>query len=180
MSGAESGSDAISLLKSDHETVKRLFERFEKADSPSAMQKAIDDAIHALKIHATIEEEIFYPAIREDVGEELVDQAREEHHIARVLIAELDALTDDKNLRNAKFKVLVKGIKQHIKEEEGEIFPDAARIDLDFNELAGRIMQRKDELIRDGVPIDAEHHMVSGTHVSGGASSAAKQDRSGI
>jgi hypothetical protein len=99
MSGAKSGSDAISLLKNDHEMVKRLFERFEGADSPPAMQKAIDDAIHALKIHATIEEEIFYPAIREDVGEELMDEAREERHIARVLIAELDALPSSSMLK---------------------------------------------------------------------------------
>ena len=81
---------AIAILKKDHDTVKDLFDKFEKAESSDEKTGLITRALDELKIHAVIEEEIFYPAVRTHVGSDLMNEADEEHHVARVLIAELD------------------------------------------------------------------------------------------
>jgi hypothetical protein len=81
---------AISVLIKDHDTVKELFDRLEESKSAAEREKIITDALTELKIHAVIEEEIFYPAVRKQVGKDLMNEADEEHHVARVLIAELD------------------------------------------------------------------------------------------
>ncbi len=81
---------AISILKKDHDTVKDLFEKFEKAESSTEKERIITKAVNELKIHAAIEEEIFYPTVRKHVGSDLMNEADEEHHVAKVLIAELD------------------------------------------------------------------------------------------
>src|SRR5436189_5884142 len=87
MAKSKSETNAISLLKEDHEKVKDLFEKFEAADDSSEKQNIIAETIEELKVHATIEEEIFYPAIREEVGDDLMNEAEVEHHVARMLIA---------------------------------------------------------------------------------------------
>src|SRR5690242_19282342 len=97
---------AIAILKKDHEPVKKLFERFEKTENRSEREKIVADALLELKIHAVLEEEIFYPAVRALVGTDLMDEADEEHHVAKVLIAELDAGVGDPGHRTAKFTVL--------------------------------------------------------------------------
>ena len=71
---------AISLLKKDHDTVKELFEKFEKTESRAAKKKIVDQAISELKVHAVIEEELFYPAVRKPVGNDIMNEADEEHH----------------------------------------------------------------------------------------------------
>jgi hypothetical protein len=81
---------AIAILKKDHDAVKALFDEFEKAEPPAAKEKIIDQAVTALKMHAVLEEEIFYPTVRAHVGNKLMNEADEEHHVAKVLIAELD------------------------------------------------------------------------------------------
>src|SRR5205814_9929408 len=81
---------AIAVLMKDHDKVKELFDRFEKTTSSSEKDKIIQEAITELKIHASIEEEIFYPTVRQHVGKELMNEADEEHHVERVLVAELD------------------------------------------------------------------------------------------
>src|SRR5205807_8803909 len=96
---------AIGILKKDHDTVKDLFEDFEKAETPAAKDKIIAQAVTALKIHAVLEEEMFYPTVRAHVGSKVMNEADEEHHVAKVLIAELDRrVTNDH--REAKFLVL--------------------------------------------------------------------------
>ncbi|PWU10947.1 MAG: hemerythrin HHE cation-binding protein, partial [Terriglobia bacterium] len=116
---------AIAILKKDHDTVKELFDEFEKADSSAEKEKIITKAVHELKIHAVIEEEIFYPAVRKHVGSKVMQEADEEHHVARVLIAELDAGGSKNDHRDAKFKVLAESVRHHIKEEENEMLPKA-------------------------------------------------------
>jgi hypothetical protein len=111
-------------------------------------------------MHAVVEEEIFYPAVREHVGAQLMNEADEEHHVARVLIAELD--NDGRNdHRDAKFTVLAESIRHHIKEEEGEMLPKAKELDIDFIALGQQILTRKKEMRQKGIPSDAEHTMVS-------------------
>src|SRR4051812_45554917 len=114
---------AVAMLIKDHDKVKELFDRFEKAKSPAAKEKIIGEALVELKIHAAVEEEIFYPAVRRQLGRDLMNEADEEHHVARVLIAELDRDGRRDDHRDAKFTVLAESVRHHIKEEEGEMLP---------------------------------------------------------
>ena len=152
---------AIAILKKDHDTVKGLFEGFEKAETTAAKGKIIDQALTALKIHALLEEEIFYPAVRAHVGREMMNEADEEHHIAKVLIAELDRSGKKSGHREAKFTVLAESVRHHIKEEENEMLPKAKELDIDFEGLGQRMLDRKKQLLKDGIPSDAEHAMVA-------------------
>src|SRR5689334_289780 len=147
---------AIAILMKDHDKVKDLFDRFEKSESAQEKEKIIAEAVTELKIHAVIEEEIFYPAVRKHVGKDLMNEADEEHHVARVLIAELDEGGGGDH-RNSKFTVLAESVRHHIREEEGEMLPKAKGLDIDFEALGGELLKRKNELKRDGIPPDAEH-----------------------
>jgi hypothetical protein len=151
---------AISIILKDHDIVKDLFDRFEKAETASQRDKIIAAALTELKIHAVIEEEIFYPAIRKHVGKDLMNEADEEHHVARVLIAELDATGRENDHRDAKFKVLAESVRHHIKEEENEVIPKAKDLNIDFEALGQEMLDRKEELKEDGIPPDSEHAMV--------------------
>jgi len=151
---------AIAVLKRDHDEVKELFDRFEKSDSESEKERIIADAVLKLKIHAVVEEEIFYPAVRKHIGRDIMNEADEEHHVAKVLIAELDAGKGGDH-REAKFTVISESVRHHIREEENEMLPKAKEVDLDFEALGDKIVARKAELEADGVPADAEHAMIA-------------------
>src|SRR6476620_11487779 len=85
--------DALSMLKSDHERVQALFEQFEESENESEKSKIVAEALTELKVHATVEERLFYPALRQEIEDEdgIMDEADEEHHVAKILIAELEA-----------------------------------------------------------------------------------------
>jgi Hemerythrin HHE cation binding domain len=161
----------------DHDKVKELFDRFDKARSSTEKEKIITEAVTELKIHAAIEEEIFYPTVRKHVGKDLMNEADEEHHVARVLIAELDRDGRGNDHRDAKFTVLSESVRHHIKEEEGEMLPKAKGLDLDFEALGQLMLERKKSLRRDGIPSDAEHAMVAGAHSKGDSPAAAARRR---
>jgi Hemerythrin HHE cation binding domain len=163
---------AISILIKDHDKVKELFDRFEKSESAGEKEKLIAEAVTELKIHAVIEEEIFYPAVRKQLGRDLMNEADEEHHVARVLIAELDQDGSRNDHREAKFTVLAESVRHHIKEEEGEMLPQAKGLDLDFAALGERMLARKKQLKRDGLPEDAEHAMVAAVRGNGDSPAA--------
>ncbi len=152
---------AIAILMKDHDTVKNIFDQFEHAESAAEKEKLINQALTELKIHAVIEEEIFYPAVRKHVGASIMNEADEEHHVARVLIAELDRDGRGNDHRDAKFTVLAESVRHHIKEEENEMLPQAKGLDMDFEALGQRMLDRKEELKADGIPSDAEHAMVA-------------------
>jgi hemerythrin-like domain-containing protein len=152
---------AIAILLKDHDRVKELFKTFEDATSTAEKDKIIAAAVKELKIHAVIEEEIFYPAVRRHVGKDIMNEADEEHHVARVLIAELDRDGRRDDHRDAKFKVLSESVQHHIKDEEGEVLPKAKELKIDFEALGAQMLARKASLKRDGIPADAEHAMVA-------------------
>ncbi|HEV3200724.1 MAG TPA: hemerythrin domain-containing protein [Bryobacteraceae bacterium] len=152
---------AIAILKKDHDTVKELFDEFESVETPGAREKIITQAITELKIHAVIEEEIFYPAVRAHIGGKVMNEADEEHHVARVLIAELDQDRADHGHHEAKFTVLAESVRHHIREEENEMLPKAKELEMDFEALGQRMLDRKKKLQKDGIPSDAEHAMVA-------------------
>jgi hypothetical protein len=164
---------AIAILKKDHQTVKDLFDKFEKAESVTEKEKIITEAVQELQIHAVIEEEIFYPTVRKHVGPDIMNEADEEHHVARVLIAELDSSGRGNDHRDAKFTVLAESVRHHIKEEENEMLPKAKEVHIDFEALGQRMLERKRQLKEEGVPVDAEHKMVAHVHGHGDSPAAA-------
>jgi hemerythrin superfamily protein len=155
---------AIAILKKDHHTVKALFEEFEKAETSGRKTKIIDKALTELKVHAILEEEIFYPTVRAHVGKDIMNEADEEHHVAKVLIAELDTMGSENDHRDAKFTVLAESVQHHIREEESEMLPKAKVLDIDFEALGQRMLARKKQLLKDGIPTDSEHAMVAKSH----------------
>lgn len=158
---------AVSLLKADHDKVQRLFDEFEAAKSRPAKRKIVRAALLELKVHAAIEEELFYPAVRKSIGKEIMNEADEEHHVAKLLIAELDAMDGSESHFDAKFTVLAENVRHHIKEEEREMLPQARAVKVDFDRLAEAMQRRKERLLKDGVPSVGEEKMVQASRGKG-------------
>ena len=141
---------ALEMLKEDHDKVKKAFKEFEKLDreDTEAVQQLVDTVCEELKVHTTLEEEIFYPAVRDAIDDEdIMNEAQVEHETAKMLIEQLENMgADDPNF-HATFTVLGEYVKHHIEEEEDEMFPEAKKTDLDFEELGSRMKQRKTELM---------------------------------
>ena len=118
--------DAIALLKADHKTVETLFRRFEQAgpNAKKLKRKLVDQIVRELAVHAVIEEQVLYPAMRAKGGkfEEPVLEALEEHHVAKWLLKELENLPPEAERFNAKVKVLMENIRTHVAEEERGLF----------------------------------------------------------
>jgi hemerythrin superfamily protein len=147
----DSPTSAVEVLKRDHDEVEKLFDQYEDAkDESNAELKAqiVAAVCKALTIHAQIEEEIFYPAMRrgEDDAQDLVDEAAVEHQTVKALVAELEGASPDDDLYDAKVKVLSEYVKHHVKEEEGEMFPLARKSDLDLEALGTELLARKEAL----------------------------------
>lgn len=132
-------NDAIALLDADHAKVKDLFEQFEAlSDRSKVSKKKIADQIcMELSIHAEVEEQVFYPAVRGPVkDEDLMDEAIVEHASAKELIAQIMEMDPDDDLYDAKVKVLSEQIEHHVGEEEGEMFPKVRKGKVDLVALA--------------------------------------------
>lgn len=151
---------AAALLKEDHDRVQALFDQFERAKGRAAKVKIVRAALTELKVHAALEEELFYPAVRAKVGKEVMNEADEEHHVAKLLVAELDAMDGSESHFDAKFTVLAENVRHHIKEEEGEMLPKARAVKVDFEALAEKMRRRKERLLAAGVPPVGEERMV--------------------
>ena len=123
--------DALAILKADHRSVEEKFVKYEALGRRALKSKAdiVRDVIKALSIHALIEEQYVYPAIRERVAEQTDDvlEALEEHHIVKWTLSELMDMTPDNERFDAKFTVLMENVRHHVKEEEKTLFP-AVRI----------------------------------------------------
>jgi hemerythrin superfamily protein len=144
--------NAIEMLKSDHKKIKDLFAQFEKAKDTRSKRKIVKQAISELKVHATIEEEIFYPPVRKEIDDtKMMNEANEEHHVAKLLIAELDAMKGSEDQYEAKFIVLAENVRHHIKEEEKEMFPKVKKAKIDLEALGNKMSQRKEALMTQGV-----------------------------
>jgi hypothetical protein len=169
MSTKVKSMNAIALLKQDHETLKDLFEKFEETESNAAKAKIVSEALMELKLHATVEEELFYPALRQQIEDEdgIMDEADEEHHVAKVLVAELEKMSGNEDHWDAKFTVLAESVRHHIKEEESTMFKEAKKTDIDFDVLGNQMAHRKQVLKQKGVPPDAEAQMVGQSGLRG-------------
>ena len=118
---ADTKQDAVALLKADHRTVEDLFEKFEGAKGDGAKQKIALQICMELTVHAKIEEEIFYPACRGGIEEDLLNEAYVEHDGAKTLINEIEAGSLDDAFYEAKVKVLSEEIEHHVEEEEKRV-----------------------------------------------------------
>jgi hemerythrin-like domain-containing protein len=160
--GTAVAPDAIKLLTADHRAVKALFQNYQELVDGEAddndKQHIAQQICSMLKVHAQIEEEIFYPAAQEAIKEpDLIDEATVEHASAKDLIAQLEASDPSDQLFDAKVKVLGEYIDHHVKEEETELFPQARKAKLDLHAIGEQLSERKSELLADlGVPEEAE------------------------
>ena len=143
-------ADAIALLKADHRKVEGLFAKFKKAKD-SEKEAFAREICTELRVHAQIEEDIFYAACREaGVDEDLMNEANVEHDSAKVLIAEIENSQPDEEFYDAKVKVLSEMIKHHVNEEEkkrGNMFSKARNAELDLEALGERMAIEKKELM---------------------------------
>ncbi|HEX3203169.1 MAG TPA: hemerythrin domain-containing protein [Nitrospiraceae bacterium] len=141
----DEGPSVVDLLRQDHHTVKALFREFEAEEKPDAKQRIVQQALDELEVHASVEEKIFYPAVREDSPDvaDKLDEALEEHHAARLLMHELRGMAPSDERFDAKFRVLAEMVKHHVKEEEAEMFARARTGDLDLHQLGQRLQAAK-------------------------------------
>jgi len=140
--------DAIALLRADHALVEDLFEQFEKARNAGRKQTLATQICLELKIHTQIEEEIFYPAVRQVLPKEkdLLDEANVEHASAKDLIEQIEAGEPAEDYWDAKVTVLGEYVQHHVKEEQNELFPKVRKTRLDLKALGEQLRVRKEEL----------------------------------
>ncbi len=138
--------DAVAMLKADHRKVEEIFEAFDKARSPDRKRELAEQACLELKVHATIEEEIFYPACRGRVEEDLLDESYVEHDGAKLMINDIEASSPEDDFYDAKVTVLSEMIEHHVEEEEKYVeglFAQARAAGLDMDALADRMRERR-------------------------------------
>jgi len=140
--------DAIALLKADHATVSSLFAEYEKTNLSKKRKELVAEICTELSVHAQIEEEIFYPAVKAALKDKLlVPEATVEHASLRDLISQIEGVEPDGEDYNAKVKVLSEYVKHHVKEEQNEMFPKAKATSLDQVELGAQMAARKVDLL---------------------------------
>lgn len=140
--------DATTLLRADHKLVSELFAEYEKARSVTKKKQLVAQICTELSVHAQVEEEIFYPAVKLALKDkELVPEATVEHATLKDLIAQVEGIEPDGEMFDAKIKVLAEYVEHHVKEEQNEMFPKAKATDLDMKDLGDKLSERKAELM---------------------------------
>lgn len=140
--------DATTLLRADHKLVNDLFAEYEKARSANKKKQLVAQICSELSVHAQVEEEIFYPAVKRALKDkELIPEATVEHATLRDLIAQVEGIEPDGEMFDAKIKVLAEYVTHHVKEEQNEMFPKAKETDLDMKALGDQLSERKAELM---------------------------------
>jgi hemerythrin-like domain-containing protein len=152
--GSSSQPLAIELLEADHRKVEALFDQYEdEKESDEETRRTLAQRICGeLRVHAQVEEELFYPWLRENLEEdsmELVEEAQVEHNSAKDLIAQIEGGISIDETFNAKVKVLGEYVKHHVEEEESEIFEEVADRREELDELGQEMAARKSELMQE-------------------------------
>ena len=152
--------DAITLLTDDHEEVRQLFEQYQEfaedaAADDEAKRTLAEEICTMLTVHATIEEEIFYPAARDALDDDsLLNEAEVEHQAAKDLIEQIQNSDPGDPLYDAQVKVLGEYVNHHVEEEEGQLFPLVQQTDIDLDALGAELSARQEELL--SVEADAD------------------------
>lgn len=142
----------LSMLLDDHREVKKLFKAFQQEKDTGAPEQIVREACEKLTVHTQLEEELFYPFVRENGGEafqDLLDEAVVEHASAKDLIHQLSGMQPDDDLFAAKFTVLAEYVSHHVEEEETELFPKLIHAHVDLAPLEGPMTARKEALLSD-------------------------------
>ena len=150
--------NALELLKADHAEAKKLFRQFEKlkkSEDNDGMQQVAQAICDALRIHAQIEEEIFYPALREaGDADDALDEADVEHSHVKELVEQIASSGPGDEHFEARVKVLSEYVEHHVQEEESTIFSKARKADFDLVALGQQLEARKAELKGEEPPVD--------------------------
>jgi hypothetical protein len=142
--------NAFDVLEEDHREVEEWFDEYDELkDSDEDRKTELAEKICvALKVHAQIEEEIFYPqALEASQDNDLIDEAVVEHATVKNLIGEIEGMDVGEELYDAKIRVLGEMVKQHIKEEEEELFPELQSTKMDLDAVGKELAERKQELM---------------------------------
>lgn len=150
---ASAQPDATALLKADHQRVAGLFEDFEKATTKARKASIVASICQELTVHAQLEEEIFYPAVKAALKDhELVPEATVEHATVKDLIAAVQGQAPGDEMYDARVTVMSEYVKHHVKEEEKQMFVQARKTDLDLRALGAQMAARKQELLAQTAP----------------------------
>jgi Hemerythrin HHE cation binding domain len=142
---------ATDLLKKQHKEVKTLFKKLEGTEGSRERRQLLNEIASRLEGHTLIEEEVFYPAIRElqtQKAEEMVLEAYEEHHVVKLILAELPRVNPEDERFEAKMTVLSELVEHHVEEEESEMFKLAQKLGKDELESLGEQMEERFETFR--------------------------------
>jgi hemerythrin superfamily protein len=139
--------NAVQMIRQDHRKVEGLFKKFAQAKNNGARKRIADQVFQELEVHTTLEEEIFYPAVQKELGdEELIEEAEKEHQHAKDIIEELKTMDGEDEQFAEKFSELVDCIKHHVEEEESEMLPKAEESEMDLAHYGKQMSERKKEL----------------------------------
>jgi hemerythrin superfamily protein len=116
-------TDAITLLVDDHRAVEELFARYEQSDDPEEQTRIVHRVVHDLAVHGEIEELLFYPRIRESLGDDAAEEAIHEHLEIKKTLNELDKMHAGDDGFDARMRELMAEVRHHVEEEESDIFP---------------------------------------------------------
>ncbi len=155
------GLDAIAQLTDDHDEIRQLFERYadlvDEVAGDTERQELAEHIGSLLSVHATLEEEIFYPAARDAIDDaDLLDEAQVEHGTVGDLIEQIDGMDPSDELYDATVRVLGEYVEHHVQKEEGELFPVLRNSQLDMQALGEELSDRRHELMADDDEEDDE------------------------
>jgi hemerythrin-like domain-containing protein len=153
--------DALTLLKTDHDKVKKLLNQLEATTERGVRtrEELYTTIRQELTVHEVVEEEIFYPTLKDHPkATDIVLEGYEEHHVVDLLMSELDATPFDDETWGAKAKVMKENIEHHIEEEEGEMFPKARQVfsRAELEDLGVRMEKRKRDAMSDSGEVEEE------------------------
>lgn len=141
-------TEAIAMLRADHKKVSSLFDAFEKTKSAARKKKIVSEICLELTVHTTLEEELFYPAVKAALKDhELIPEANVEHGSVKDLIAQVRDVEPGGEMYDARVRVMGEFVKHHVKEEQNEMFPKAKKTNLDLIALGAQMAARKADLM---------------------------------
>jgi hemerythrin superfamily protein len=143
--------NATQMIRQDHRRVEGLFKKFEQTQGAQAKRRLAENAMAELEVHAALEEEIFYPAVKNEVDNgSMVQEAIEEHQTVKQLISGLKGMEEADDEFESQFSQLMENVQHHVEEEESEMLPKVEESELDLNSLGQQMSQRKQEMQNGG------------------------------
>jgi len=144
--------NATQMIRQDHKKVEGLFKKFDQTQGSQAKRRLAENAMAELEVHAALEEEIFYPAVKKEVddGSSMVQEAIEEHQTVKQLISKLKGMQEADEEFESQFSQLMENVQHHVEEEESEMLPKVEESQLDLNSLGQQMAQRKQQMQNSG------------------------------